>query len=69
MQISSDLMRLLLLACMLSMMALAALYLRRRALSPLAYMLWGLAAILIPLVGPFLVIWLKPGGNHPRSQP
>jgi len=69
MQISPDLMRLMLLICMLSMAILAAFYLRQRRLAPLAYALWGLAAILIPVIGPFFVIWKRPGCHHTQSQP
>ena len=61
MQISPDLMRLLLLICILSMPMLAAFYLRQRGLAPLEYAFWGLCAILIPIIGPFFVIWIKPG--------
>ena len=68
MQLSPNLMRLLLLICMLSMVVLAAFYLRRRGLSTMAYVLWGLAAILIPIVGPFMVIWMRPGSHHTQPQ-
>ncbi len=67
MQMSPDLMRLLLFLCMLLLVMLSAFYLRQRKLAPLAYAFWGLVAILIPIVGPFLVIWLKPG-QHIRTQ-
>ena len=59
--ISPDLMRLLLLACLLSMELLAGVYLSRRRLPFFAYLGWGLLAILLPVVGPFLVIWRQPG--------
>ncbi len=68
MLISPNLMRLMLLICMLSMVILAVLYLRQRRLTPLAYALWGLAAILIPVVGPFFVISMKPGGQQIQAQ-
>jgi hypothetical protein len=57
----ANLMRLLLTLCFLSMTVLAAFFLRRRNLSLLEYALWGLIAILLPAVGPFLVIWMRPG--------
>jgi len=57
-------MRLLLFGCMLSMTMLAAFYLRRRELSPIAYTAWGLFALILPVIGPFLVIWLRPGENR-----
>ena len=61
MQIFSDLMRFLLLVCILTMVILAVFYLRQRKLTHLAYVLWGLVAILIPIIGPFIVIWMRPG--------
>jgi hypothetical protein len=67
MLMSPDLMRLLLLICMLSMVVVAAFYLRQRKLNILEYAFWGLAAILVPILGPFFVIWLRPG--NPRVPP
>jgi hypothetical protein len=53
---------------MLSMVILAAFYLRRRKLGLLEYVFLGLAAILIPVIGPFLVIWMKPRGQQFEAQ-
>jgi len=64
MPLSPDIMRLLLLGCMISMTVLAVLYLRGRELSPIAYTAWGLFALILPLIGPFLVIWIRPGENR-----
>ena len=61
MQLSPDLMRSLLLVCMLTLAILAICYLRQRELTQPAYFFWGLIAILIPIIGPFVVIWMKPG--------
>jgi hypothetical protein len=61
---SPDLMRALLFACLLGMALLAAFFLRTRQLSFSAYMLWGLLALLVPLLGPFLVILANPGGKR-----
>ncbi|HPH97781.1 MAG TPA: hypothetical protein PKW33_07890 [Anaerolineaceae bacterium] len=47
--------------CLLGMLALALLYLRRRALAPLPRAAWILLALLLPAVGPFLVLLLQPG--------
>ena len=55
------LLRALLLACLLGMDLLAALYLRRRRLSLAAYTLWGLFVLAVPLVGPFVTIAARPG--------
>ena len=68
MDIFPDLMRLMLLICMLSMVALAVFYLRERKLPLLEYALWGLVAILFPVIGPFLVIWMRPGDRRIQAQ-
>jgi uncharacterized membrane protein YjfL (UPF0719 family) len=47
--------------CLLGMALIAAFYLRRRELSLSAYLSWGLLIILVPLLGPFLVIYYQPG--------
>jgi hypothetical protein len=69
MLITPDLMRLALLAGMLAMVIVAAFYLRQRKLSTLAYTAWGLIAILVPIAGPFLVIWIQPGSQRVQVQP
>jgi hypothetical protein len=61
-------MRLLLIVCLLGLLLLAALYLRRKRLSRNAYLSWGLFALLVPLVGPFLAIFSRPG-NKSRGNP
>jgi len=43
------------------MFLLAVLYLRRRKLSWLEYCAFGLLALFLPILGPFLVIALRPG--------
>jgi len=45
----------------LAMAFLAVFYLRRRQLSWAAYCFWGLVAIVLPVLGPFLVIVSRPG--------
>ena len=69
MLISPDAMRWLLLLCMLTMELLAAFDLRRQKLHLLVYVFWGLVAILIPIVGPFAVIWIKPGNRCVQTHP
>ena len=54
-------MRLLLVLCDLSMALIAVFFLRRRNLSLANYLGWGLCALLFPFVGPFLVLWKRPG--------
>ena len=52
----------------LSMGLLAVFYLRRRRLSFMAYSMWGLLAIALPVLGPFLVIALRPGTPRGRLR-
>ena len=59
--LTTDTLQLLLVVYFLAMSFLAAFYLRRRNLSLLEYTAWGIIAILLPAVGPFLVIWMRPG--------
>ncbi len=61
MLLSPDTMRVLMVLCLLGMTLLAIFFLRRRGLSFTAYLSWGLLAILLPVVGPFLVILRRPG--------
>lgn len=58
---SPDLIRAFLVIGILGMAALAALYLRRRELTITEYLGWGLLIVLLPLLGPFLVIFYQPG--------
>jgi hypothetical protein len=58
---TTDTLKLVLGACFLAMAILAAFFLRRRHLSLFEYAAWGMVAILLPAVGPFLVIWFRPG--------
>ncbi|MBN1666237.1 MAG: hypothetical protein JW862_04090 [Anaerolineales bacterium] len=58
---SPDLMRAALLICILGMTFLAVFYLRQRPLSLLAYTCLGLLALCLPVLGPFIVIWIQPG--------
>jgi uncharacterized membrane protein YjfL (UPF0719 family) len=61
MSLSADAMRFILVACLIGIAALAILSLRRRKLSLLEFIGWGLLAVLVPLIGPFLVITSRPG--------
>lgn len=71
MLLSASLMRLLLGLCLLGMCLLAAFYLRRRELTLAEYIAWGMLAVLVPLIGPFLVILNHPGRLKAelRTQP
>ena len=61
MPLSTETIRALLIGCLFFMALLAVLYLRQRQLSWIAYCAWGLLAILLPAIGPFLVILAHPG--------
>lgn len=67
MPLTADTMRAMLFICLLGMAILAALFLRRRNLSFQEYLGWGLLIILVPLLGPFLVLLAAPGKSP--SQP
>ena len=58
----------LLIATLVTMAVLAILYLRRRQLSTLSYLAWGLLALMVPGLGPFLVILARPGSRQPLSR-
>ena len=60
MPLSADLMRIMLVIYLLGMSLLAALYLRSRVMGCEAYFGWGILAILLPVLGPFLVIIFAP---------
>lgn len=62
-----EVMRTLLVLCMLGMALLAACYLRQRDLSLSEYISWGLVILFVPLLGPFLVILSRPGAQAKRE--
>ncbi len=68
MNITAETMRVLLIGCIAGMALLAAFYLRRREMSPGVYLAWGLLALLLPLLGPFLVILNHPGHLRPSLR-
>ncbi len=53
--------RIILLSYFVSQFLLAIFYLRGRKLGLGAYTLWGLFALLVPALGPFIVIISRPG--------
>ncbi len=61
MLLTADAMRASLVMCVLGMALLAAFFLRKRQLSISEYIGWGLVIILLPILGPFLVILHRPG--------
>ena len=58
---STQILQYLLVGCLVGMTLLAAFYLRGRRLPLIGYLAWGLVALLIPAVGPFIVILAHPG--------
>ena len=67
MPLTANTMRILLFICLLGVSLLAAFYLRSRRLTFREYFGWGLLIILVPLLGPFLVLLAAPGKSaiHP----
>jgi hypothetical protein len=63
MALSPDLMRVLLTICLLGMALLASFFLRQRKLTVVETLAWGMLILLVPLLGPFLVILLRPGSK------
>ncbi|MDW8227595.1 MAG: hypothetical protein RMJ60_07335 [Anaerolineales bacterium] len=53
-------MRLLLVIFLFAMYVLALVYLRRRPLTRAEFACWALFALLLPLLGPFLVLIMRP---------
>jgi len=64
---TAEILRVMLAGCLIAMYILAMLYLRRRSLSLGRFIAWGLLALFVPALGPFLVLLYKPG--HPSSHP
>ncbi|HSG26274.1 MAG TPA: hypothetical protein VLA32_09165 [Anaerolineales bacterium] len=56
-----EILRIMLFACLFGMVMVAIFYLRQRKLTTLAYLLWGLFAVVVPVLGPYLVIISRPG--------
>lgn len=60
--------RLLMSICLFAMFVLALAYLRRRPVTWFQFTLWGLFALLVPGLGPFLVILARPGTTRTRAE-
>ncbi|MBN1303350.1 MAG: hypothetical protein JXA13_02870 [Anaerolineales bacterium] len=63
---TAETIRIFLVGCLVSMYGLSLCYLRQRRMTWSAYAFWGIFALLIPALGPFLVILLQPG--RPTTQ-
>jgi hypothetical protein len=64
---TTEIIRSMLLIVVVGMALLAFFYLSRRQMSWPAYLAWGLLATLLPVLGPFLVIALRPGQAAQRN--
>jgi ABC-type transport system involved in multi-copper enzyme maturation permease subunit len=56
-------MRVLLAICLLGIALLASFFLRQRKLTMVETLAWGMLILLVPLLGPFLVILVRPGSK------
>jgi ABC-type bacteriocin/lantibiotic exporter with double-glycine peptidase domain len=65
---TAETLRVLLVAFLFAMYLLAILYLRRRPLTWIQFAAWGLFALLVPGLGPFLTILAQPGSRRPRAE-
>ncbi len=65
---TAETLRTLLVGFLFAMYLLAILYLRRRPLTWAQFASWGLFALLVPALGPFLTILARPGSRRPRSE-
>ncbi len=64
--ITPGVIRTILLVDIVAMALLSLIYLRQRRLSLQSYCFWGLLAMLVPVLGPFLVISNRPGQWDPE---
>lgn len=62
--LSPESLRVLLIINIIGVALIAALYLRRRKLSPAGYLGWGALLLLLPVLGPLLVIAAAPGKSR-----
>ena len=62
--LSPEIMRVLLTINIIGLALIALLYLRRRKLSPAGYLGWGVLLLLLPVLGPLLVIAAAPGKSR-----
>ncbi len=63
-----DVLRVMLVVCIVGMATLAMVYLAQRRLAWHQYLGWGLVALIFPVLGPFLVIANRPGERRRRPE-
>jgi len=68
MLLTRETMRILIVLCLIGMALLAVFFLRTRRMTLYSYIAWGLLALLVPLLGPFLVILSHPGESLRQRQ-
>jgi hypothetical protein len=61
---ANGIIRVLIILDVISMALLAIFYLRKRRLTWWKFFGWGLLALMLPLVGPFIVIFIRPGKRN-----
>lgn len=66
---ASTILRYLLLMDIVILAGVALFYLSRKKMDVSEYIAWGLLALVLPLLGPFLVIILRPGEWRQKSAP
>lgn len=66
MLLSREIMHFLILLCLIGMALLAVFFLRTRRMTLYSYIAWGLLALMVPVLGPFLVILSHPGDSISR---
>jgi len=65
-----QIMRVILVLYVLGSFVLTLFYLRYRRCTPLEFALWGMLALIVPVLGPFFVIAARPGPRkHNRRAP
>jgi hypothetical protein len=62
---TASIVRIMLLGDVIAMALLSLIFLRQRQMNWTAYLGWGLLAVLVPVIGPFLVIVNRPGEWDP----
>ena len=66
--ITAGVVRTLLIVDMVGMALLALFYLRQRRMTLVSYCGWGLLALLVPVIGPFVLISTRPGEMDPTAS-